>query len=123
MTKVVLQEADLTRSVIGSFFEVYNDLGYGFLENVYVLALYRELTRSGHPVALETIVNIAYKGEYLTTHRLDMLIEDRLIVEIKSSELLPKFAERQLHNYLKATGIEVGLLLHFGPTPRFYRQF
>ncbi len=118
-----LQEADLTRSVIGAFFEVYNNLGYGFLEHVYVLALHRELTRGGHAVALETAVNVTYKGEYLTTHRLDMLVDDRVIVEVKSSEVLPRFGERQLHNYLKGTGIEVGLLLHFGPAPKFYRQF
>jgi|SRR5687768_11233979 len=118
-----LVEEPLTRSVIGAFFEVYNTIGYGFLEHVYLLALQREITTRGHVATLEVPARIVYKAEYLTTHRLDMLVEGKLIVEAKSSETLPKFAERQLYNYLKATGLEIGLLLHFGPTPRFYRLY
>ncbi len=118
-----LVEEALTHSVIGAFFEVYNTLGYGFLEHVYLLALEREIRARGHTAVLEVPVPIAYKAEYLTTHRLDMVVDDRLIVEAKSSEALPRFAERQLYNYLKATSLEVGLLLHFGPTPRFLRLY
>jgi GxxExxY protein len=116
-----LIEAALTRSVIGAFYEVYNTLGYGFLEHIYLLAMERELVARGHHVDLEVSVRVAYKGELLGTQRLDMLIDDRLILELKSTQLLHPSARRQLYNYLRATNLEVGLLLHFGPEARFHR--
>jgi len=112
----------LTESVIGAFYEVYNNLGYGFLEHVHAKGLERELRTRGHKVARETNVRVLYKGKHLCTQRIDMLVDDTLIIEIKSSETLPAPAMSQLRNYLKATNVEVGLLLHFGPKPRFYRQ-
>ena len=116
----LLEEA-LTRSVIGAFFEVYNALGFGFLEHVYVMALERELRARGHEVAREVGVRIMYKGDQLGMQRLDMLVDDRLVVETKSTYELHRAATRQLYNYLRATSLEVGLLLHFGPKPAFYR--
>jgi GxxExxY protein len=108
--------------VIGAFFEVYNTLGYGFLEQVYVMALERELRARGHRVAREVGVRIKYKGEELALHRIDMVIDEKIVVETKSTQELHRTAERQVYNYLRATGYQVGLLLHFGPEPRFYRM-
>src|SRR5688572_29214814 len=117
-----LIEEALTRSVIGAFYDVYNAMGYGFLERVYGTALARELGVRGHCVAREVGVVVRYKGDPVGIHRLDMVIDSRLIVEIKSTDRIPQSALRQLLSYLKATRLEVGLLLHFGPEPRFYRQ-
>jgi GxxExxY protein len=111
----------LTESVIGAFYEVYNVLDYGFLEHVYTSALERELRSRGHSVAREVRVTVMYKGEELCSQRLDMVVDDRLVVEVKSSALLPPATKRQLYGYLRATKIEVGLVLHFGPEPRFHR--
>ncbi len=116
-----LLEEDLTRDIIGAFYEVYNALGYGFLEHVYVRAVERELTTRGHRVGREVAVQVSYKGEPLTTQRLDMLVDERVVVEIKAGAELPKLAKRQVYSYLRATNLEVGLLLHFGPDARFHR--
>jgi GxxExxY protein len=117
----LLHEA-LTESVIGAFFDVYNILDFGFLEHVYSAALERELRSRGHSVGREVGVEVMYKGEEIASQRLDMIIDDCLVVEIKSTMLLPPTAKRQLLGYLRATRIEVGLLLHFGPEPKFHRQ-
>ena len=121
MTKSPLLEERLTRSVIGAFFEVYNTLGFGFLEHVYTMALDRELRDRGHRVAREVSVHVSYKKHILAVQRIDMVVDERLVVETKSSIELPKSAQRQLFNYLRATRLEVGLLLHFGLEPRFHR--
>ena len=111
----------LTYSVIGAFFEVYNTLGFGFLEHLYVVAMERELVARGHRVAREFSVPVSYKGEELGRQRLDMIVDETLVVETKASYDLHKAAARQVYNYLRATKLEVGLLLHFGPEPAFYR--
>ena len=113
----------LTRSVIGAFYEVYNTLGFGFLEHIYILALERELRSRGHQVRRESGVCVMYKGEELAYQRLDMIVDDVLIVEVKSTVELHKGAKRQVYNYLRAANLEVGLLLHFGPEPKFYRSY
>lgn len=122
MRTTELIEGDLSQSVIGGFYAVYTELGYGFLENVYVLAMEREMRKRGHLVRREVGMPVFYMGEKLCTYRCDMIVDDRLIVEIKSGETLPPASIRQLRNYLKATRVEVGLLLHFGPEPKFYRE-
>jgi GxxExxY protein len=114
MTQGLIEE-DLTYSVIGAGFEVYNTLGFGFLEHVYIMALERELRARGHRVAREYAVVVHYKGEELAMQRLDMVVDDKLIVEVKAAYDLQREAPRQLYNYLRATTFEVGLLLHFGP--------
>jgi GxxExxY protein len=116
-----LVEEALTHSVIGAFFEVYNTLGFGFLEHIYVTALERELISRGHRVAREVSIRVRYKGEDLGQQRIDMLVDDKLVVETKSTYELHKAAPRQVFNYLRATNLEVGLLLHFGPEPSFFR--
>jgi GxxExxY protein len=118
-----LIEAGLTRSIIGAFYEVYNTLGHGFLEHIYVMALERELRERGHHVAREVAVRVRYKGVELGAQRMDMVVDEKVLVEAKSTEVLPKIAARQVYNYLRATRLEVGLLLHFGPEPAFHRIF
>lgn len=115
-----LIEEALSKSVIGAFFEVYNTLGYGFLEHLYVLALERELLARGHRVGRQVEVHVMYKGEVLGCQRLDLVVDDKLVVEAKATQDLHKSASRQLFNYLHATKLEIGLLLHFGPEARFY---
>ena len=117
---LLVQEA-LTHSVIGAFFEVYNTLGFGFLEHIYVRALERELLARSHRVSRELGVRIWYKGEEIGVQRLDMVVDEKLVVETKSGFELHREAPRQLYNYLRATNLEVGLLLHFGPEPKFFR--
>ena len=112
---------ELIYSIIGAFFEVYNTLGYGFMEHLYLKALERELLARGHKVSREVWVSVMYKGEELGKQRLDMVVDDCIVIEVKSTYDLPKSATRQLFNYLRATDLKVGLLLHFGPDPRFFR--
>ncbi len=123
MARNHLIEEDLTYSVIGAFFEVYNILGFGFLEHVYVKAMECELRARGHRVGREMSVAVYNKGHELCWQRLDMVIDDRLLVEIKSTQALHRLAPRQVYNYLKATKLELGLLLHFGREPAYYRLF
>ncbi|HEX6317030.1 MAG TPA: GxxExxY protein [Gemmatimonadaceae bacterium] len=121
MRNVELIERETTEAIIGAFYEVYNRLGFGFMEHVYSLALECELTERGYHVSREAAVAIYYKGRHLTTQRLDMVVNGKVVVEIKSAENLPALARRQVRNYLRATSIEVGLVLHFGPNPTFCR--
>ena len=121
MSSPSLIEESLTRSIIGGFYDVYNTLGFGFLEHMYVLGLERELRSRGHHVAREVLVNVIYKGHSLGTQRLDMVVDGKVVVETKSTYKLHEAAPRQLYSYLRATHLEVGLLLHFGPKPAFFR--
>jgi GxxExxY protein len=121
MSRIELIHEGLTRSVIGAFFEVARTLGFGFLEHVYVASLTRELHDRGHEVGREVSVQVLYKGEEVARQRLDMIIDGKVIVEIKSTRILHEGSVRQVGNYLRATNLELGLLLHFGPRPRFYR--
>ena len=83
----------------------------------------RTLTKRGHRVGREVGVRLYFEGEELAQYRLDMVIDEKLVVEIKSGYELHPAATRQVYNYLRATSLEVGLLLHFGPEPRFYRLY
>jgi len=121
MTGADLIEPDLSYAVIGAFFEVYNTLGYGFLEQLYVEALTLELRDRGHHIEREVPVAVRYKGRVIGKHRMDMVVDRRLIVEAKSSQQLPPFATRQILNYLRATDLRVGLLLPFGPEAKHHR--
>ncbi|MEA2762087.1 MAG: hypothetical protein QOD47_1371 [Gemmatimonadaceae bacterium] len=121
MARVRLIEGTLTHSAIGAFFEVYNTLGYGFLEHLYVRAMEEELRARGHRVAREVAVRVRYKEIILGVQRLDLIVDDTLVVEAKASSELHQASTRQLYNYLRATNLRVGLLLHFGPEPVFHR--
>jgi len=112
-----------THSIIGAFYEVYNTLGFGFAEHLYVKALERELLARGHRVAREFLVSVYYKGEELGTQRLDMVVDGVIVVESKSTYVLSPGAKRQTYNYLRCTNLNVGLLLHFGPKPKVHRLY
>lgn len=118
MPRVDLICFELTRSIIGAFYEVYNTLGYGFLEHLYVAALVLELRTRGDEIERKVSVRVIYKGLELGTQRLDLVVDRQVVGEVKSTETLSQTAGRQVFNYLRATGLEVGLLLHFGPNRR-----
>ncbi|MDB4877378.1 MAG: GxxExxY protein [Gemmatimonadetes bacterium] len=111
----------LLHSIVGAFYSVYNYYGYGFVESVYCGGMEYELTDRGHHVAREVAIAIEYKGRHVAWQRIDMLVDGKVIVEIKATELLPPYAKRQLVNYLRATPMKTGLLLYFGPRARFWR--
>jgi GxxExxY protein len=111
----------LTHTIIGGFFDVYHELGYGLLERVYAAALRRELESRGLVVDREVWIDVFYKGEAVDKQRIDMVVNYSVIIEIKATETVPPFSRRQLLNYLRATRLELGLLLHFGPEPKVYR--
>ena len=114
-------EQELSYRIVNAFFEVYNALGYGFLESIYSAGMVVALQERGLRVDREVCVPVHFKGRLLGNHRLDMLVEGRVVIENKSTEQLSKIAPRQLRNYLAASGLRLGLLLHFGPTPQFHR--
>jgi GxxExxY protein len=116
-----LLEAERVHSIVGGFFKVYNYYGYGLSEPIYAGALEYELTDRGHEVAREVAVAIQYHGRHVGWQRLDMLVDRAVIVENKATEKLSPASRPQLISYLRATSFQVGVLLHFGPRPRFYR--
>jgi GxxExxY protein len=121
MPKRELIHKEITEAVISAFYEVYNTLGFGFLEHIYALALEYELKTRGHLVGREVSVVIDYKGFERGRQRIDLIVDEKVVIEVKSTSILPATASRQLYNYLHATHLEVGLLLHFGPKAQFQR--
>lgn len=111
----------LTRRVIGSFFDVYNELGYGFLESVYRESLARALRASGLHVGQEVELRVHFRGAPVGSFRADLIVAHLLVVETKAVERLADAHRAQLRNYLRATDLEIGLLLNFGPLPSFQR--
>ena len=112
--KMSLKYEEVTKDIIGSAFEVYNVLGYGFLEKVYQKALQVELLKRNHTAELEHAITVKYKGTVVGEYAADLFVDKKVIVELKvASEYNPK-DEAQLLNQLKATGIDVGLLINFG---------
>ena len=118
-----LKAAEQTGAILEAFYEVYNQLGYGFIENVYQNALYKELQRRGIPCVPHKKITVHYKGEPAGYYETDIIAYDSVILELKAVSKLTEAHEIQLVNYLKATDIEVGLLLNFGPKPEFKRRF
>jgi GxxExxY protein len=114
-------EKDLSYIIVGCFFWVYNTLGYGFLESVYARAMEVALRLKGLKVEREVPVTIFFEGVEVGHHRMDMVVENKIIIENKSTEKLTDIPKRQLRNYLSATNLELGLVLHFGPQANYYR--
>lgn len=117
----VIVEKELSYAIIGAFLEVYNELGFGYLESIYAASMELALTSRGLVLQRELPVTIRFKGQPVGQHRLDMLVERRIILEIKSTARLADHAKRQLKNYLTATGLELGIILHFGPRAESHR--
>ena len=108
---------DLTQEIIGAFYTVYNEFGYGFLENVHKNALVLELEARNLKVAREVPVELFYLGRSVGFYRIDLLVDDRVLVEVKAASAIGDSDNRQLFNYLRCSKKQVGLLLHFGPKP------
>ena len=105
---------ELTRQVIGAGFEVWKVLGYGFLEKVYENSLAEELNRNGIAFHQQFPIEVKYKSKLVGVYAADLFVDGKVIVEIKTEKEYNSKHEAQLLNYLKATGIRVGLLLNFG---------
>lgn len=113
---------DLTEKIIKAFYKVYNTLGFGFLEKVYENAMFIELRNMDLFVEKQRRIKVFYEGNVVGDYCADLAVEDKVIVELKAAEALCEDHEFQLINYLKATEIEVGLLLNFGKKPEFRRK-
>jgi GxxExxY protein len=117
-----LLHGELTDRVLRAFFDVYTQLGHGFLESVYEAALTIALNESGLKAERQVPISVHFRGHCIGEYRADLVVEDLLILEIKAQAALSPINEAQLLNYLKATGMQVGLLLNFGPKPQFKRR-
>ena len=117
-----MKHEEITEKIIQAFYKVYNTQGYGFLERVYLNALYIELVAMGYKVEKEKKILVYYFGNIVGDYNADLIVEDIIAVELKAIEALNEENEHQLINYLKATNIEVGLLLNFGKKPQVKRK-
>lgn len=115
-------EKELSAEIIRCFYKVYNTLGYGFLEKVYENALLVELESNGFNVRKQMPIHVYYEGNLVGEYFADLVVENRVIIELKASATLCEEHEVQLINYLKATEFEVGLLLNFGKIPGVKRK-
>ena len=111
----------VTHRIIGAYFSVYAALGWGFLEAVYQRAIVVALEEAGASVATEVHLPVHFRGRLVGDYRADLLVDNEVLVEIKSVEKLAPAHRAQVLNYLKATNIERALLFNFGPHPQFER--
>lgn len=113
---------ELTEKIIKAFYKVYNALGYGFLEKVYENALYIELLEMGFDVQKQKKHLVYYYGHIVGDYCADLIVDNLIVIELKANEMIIEANENQLINYLKATTLEVGLLLNFGKKPEVKRK-
>jgi len=113
---------ELTEKIIGTFYKVYNNLGYGFLEKVYENAMMLDFRKENIPAVSQYAIKVFYEDEIVGEYFADILVDGKIIVEIKAARNVILENEAQLLNYLKATDKEVGLLLNFGPKPEIKRK-
>ena len=117
----VMKHEATTEEIIGVFFDVYNELGHGFLESVYEGSMAIALREAGHKVIHQAPIAVYFRGQLVGDFRADLLVDDDGIVEVKAARAIEPAHEAQLLNYLRATRIEVGLLMNFGPKAEFKR--
>lgn len=117
-----VKHKELTSKIISCFYTVYNTLGYGFLEKVYENALMIELAKNGLNSEKQKKIEVHYEGRIVGEYFADIIVVDSVILELKAAESIALEHELQLLNYLKATRMEVGLLLNFGPKPEIKRK-
>jgi len=113
---------ELTERIIKIFYKVYNTLGYGFLEKIYENAMMIEFRKANVSAVSQSLIEVMYEDEVVGEHSADIVVENKVIVELKASKKLIPDHHAQLLNYLKATEIEIGLLLNFGPKPEISRK-
>jgi GxxExxY protein len=116
------RHSDVTEGVIKAFYKVYNALGYGFLEKVYENALVYELEKRGFHAQQQVAIRVQYEGLIIGDYVADIIVNNVVVLELKAVDAIAPIHEAQLLNYLRASGIEVGLLLNFGPKPRICRR-
>ena len=121
LARTDLKHADLTEKVIGIFYDVYNELGYGFLEIVYEESLVIALRQAGMAVARQVPLPVWFRDQKVGEFRADLIVDNCVLLELKSARSLEPAHEAQLLHYLKSTEIEIGLLLNFGVRPQFRR--
>ena len=117
-----LLHKDLTDTILKVYYDVYNELGFGFLEKVYQNSMYLELKARGFYVEPQKKIKVHFKGVEVGEYFADLVVNELVILELKATECIVQEFEFQLINYLKATEIEVGLLLNFGKKPEFRRK-
>jgi GxxExxY protein len=113
---------ELTEAIIGVFYDVYNELGFGFLESVYENALAIRLRKAGFDVAQQQPIRVMFDDEVVGHYVADIIVNRKVILEIKTVRKIGKAHQKQLTNYLKATDAQVGLVLNFGPEAEFSRS-
>lgn len=118
---ISLKHSELTEKIIGVFYDVYNELGHGFLESTYAEAMVVALEEAGLKVAREVGVPVWFRGRRVGQYFADRLVNNAVLLELKTARTLESAHEAQLLHYLRATDIEVGLLLNFGQRPQFRR--
>jgi GxxExxY protein len=117
-----MKHEELTEKVIGVFYAVYNELGYGFVESVYEESFAIALIEAGFKVEKQRAIEVWYHGKLVGAFKADLIVNDTILVELKAASCLEKSHEAQILNYLRATTFEVGLLLNFGPRPNVKRK-
>jgi GxxExxY protein len=117
----MLKHAEITEGIIGVFYNVYNELGYGFLESVYETCMAIGLTEAGFQVQRQRPISVWFRERRVGEFFADLVVNEQVIIELKSTHTLDRAHEAQLLHYLKATDVEVGILLNFGDRPQFKR--
>jgi GxxExxY protein len=115
------KHVDLTQRIIGVFYDVYNELGPGFLESVYREAMRLALTEANLAVTTEVPIPVHFRGAVIGIFRADLVVNGTVLIELKTCDAIAREHASQVLNYLKATQLEVALLMNFGPTPRLKR--
>ena len=114
--------SDITEKIIGAAYKVYNTLGHGFLEKVYENALVYEMEKENLEVKQQESIKVSYDGKVVGDYVADFIVNDRVVVEVKAAKRISRSNEAQLLNYLKATKIDIGLLINFGDRIRIKRR-
>ena len=117
-----VKNKEIIRQIISCYYKVYNTLGYGFLEKVYENAMFIELSKTVCKLQKQSAITVNYQGNNVGNYYADLIVDDSVIIELKAAESIFQDHENQLINYLKATNIEIGLLLNFGKKPEFKRK-
>jgi GxxExxY protein len=123
-TDSAYKHSELTETIIGVFYDVYNELGFGFLESVYRKSLYSALTEAGLTAEQEVAVSVFFRGTRGTNvgdFRADLVVNGIILLELTTAEAIIPAYESQVINYLRSTALELGLILNFGPKPQVRR--